>query len=96
MVDGYRDDTVDAHSVRAFHGMNAAGQRCRCYVRFILDAHILFGLRLGAHEPRCPVYRISADPLDRADDKAWRDAARITAPQTFDMGTDASPLGGGA
>lgn len=84
--------TIDtAQRSRAFHGLPDG--RCRCYVRF-LSAEVLFGLRRGAHNPACQMYRPSGDPLDHLADSEFRGQVEITAPQMFDVGTDASPLGG--
>jgi len=44
---------------------------CNCYVKN-LPAHARFGLRWGAHERTCPVYRESRDPVDRVKDEITR------------------------
>ena len=53
---------------------------CKCYVRFIDDTHILFVLRLGSHNPACPAYRASLDPVDRRTDDDFRARVEIGAP----------------
>ena len=45
---------------------------CRCYAA-ALDPVTRFGLRRGAHDPACPVYRPSLDPVDAAQDQETRD-----------------------
>ena len=52
---------------------------CRCYVRFLND-ETRFSLHWGAHNPTCPVYRVSLDPVDRANDEEFRRQAEIPAP----------------
>ena len=45
---------------------------CTCWVR-TLPPEEAFAVRYGAHSVACPVYRPSADPVDRANDDAlWR------------------------
>ncbi len=44
---------------------------CDCYVRF-LNEETRFSLHLGAHNPTCPAYRVSHDPVDRAHDEEFR------------------------
>jgi len=48
-----------------------APEDCRCYVRDLPDV-MRFGLRYGAHAPKCPMYRPSRDPLDRLEDTYYR------------------------
>ena len=48
---------------------------CNCYVKD-LPAAERFGIRYGAHEPTCPVYRESLDPVDRKHDEAIRQQAK--------------------
>ncbi len=45
--------------------------RCKCYVAG-LSPEVQFCLRWGAHSPHCPVYRPSQDPVDHANDMAFR------------------------
>ena len=45
---------------------------CRCYAA-ALDKETQFGLHRGAHDPACPVYRPSLDPVDAAQDQETRD-----------------------
>jgi hypothetical protein len=45
---------------------------CKCYVKNLL-AYDRFALRRGAHEPSCPVYRESLDPVDRVRDAITRE-----------------------
>ena len=45
---------------------------CRCYAA-ALDPVTRFGLHRGAHDPACPVYRPSLDPVDAAQDQETRD-----------------------
>jgi hypothetical protein len=54
---------------------------CNCYVRF-LSEEIRFGLHFGAHNPTCPAYRVSLDPVDRANDDEFRAHTEIPAPAT--------------
>ena len=63
---------TDIHFDFSFHAS------CKCYVRFIEGDHILFCLRLGIHNPACPVYRASLDPVNRRADDDFR--ARIENP----------------
>jgi len=45
---------------------------CTCWVR-TLPPEEAFAIRYSAHSVTCPVYRPSADPVDRAqDDALWR------------------------
>ena len=44
---------------------------CRCYV-LKLPLEDALTLHWGAHEQRCPVYRPSPDPVDRANDEEFR------------------------
>ena len=46
--------------------------RCDCYVR-LLSAEARFSLHYGAHSPTCPRYRVSLDPVDRANDEDFRE-----------------------
>ena len=52
---------------------------CKCYVRYLTE-EIAFGLHYGAHNPACPAYRASLDPVDRAHDDDFRDRVEIGAP----------------
>ena len=52
---------------------------CNCYVRY-LDAETRFGLHYGAHNPSCPEYRVSLDPVDRLNDEEFRAEVEIQAP----------------
>ena len=52
---------------------------CNCYVKD-LPAAERFGIRYGAHEPDCPVYRESLDPVDRKHDEAIRQQAKASRP----------------
>lgn len=54
---------------------------CKCYVRHLTE-EVVFGLHYGAHNPRCPVYRVSLDPVDRAHDEGFRAQAEIATPTT--------------
>ena len=47
------------------------GFRCNCYVQ-TLSAEDQFCLHYGAHDPKCPVYRVSFDPVDRKHDEDIR------------------------
>ncbi len=51
---------------------------CRCWVLHVALIEAL-ALRWGAHAPACPVYRESADPVDRANDIDLRVLATATA-----------------
>ena len=44
---------------------------CKCYVRFLTEV-TRYGLHYGAHNPSCPQYRVSLDPVDRANDEDFR------------------------
>lgn len=44
---------------------------CTCYVRFLSD-HARFCLHHGAHNPTCPKYHPSLDPIDRQDEVEYR------------------------
>ena len=44
---------------------------CNCYVRY-LQEEVRFGLHFGAHNPKCPVYQESLDPVDRLNDVIFR------------------------
>ena len=44
---------------------------CNCYVGRLGD-EALFTLHYGAHNPSCPVYRVSLDPVDIANDADTR------------------------
>ena len=57
---------------------------CNCYVRFIEDEHILFILRYGSHNPTCPSYRASLDPVDQMADEDFRARTEIVPPTTDD------------
>ena len=45
---------------------------CNCYVSRLSELD-RFALRRGAHEPSCPVYRESLDPVDRVRDAITRE-----------------------
>ena len=45
---------------------------CDCYVR-LLSEETRFSLHYGAHSPTCPRYRVSLDPVDRANDEEFRE-----------------------
>ena len=45
---------------------------CKCYVSR-LSEHDRFPVRWGAHEPTCPTYRESRDPVDRVHDEIARE-----------------------
>ena len=47
---------------------------CSCYVSG-LNAKARYCLRYGAHDTDCPVYRVSLDPADRANDEEFRQRA---------------------
>lgn len=51
-----------------------SAQFCNCYVSK-LKPETQFSLRYGAHALACPVYRVSRDPVDAADDSDFRAAA---------------------
>lgn len=59
-------------------------QPCTCYVSYLPEA-IRFVLRYGAHEETCPVYRPSADPVDRENDTEYRERVRIRVPQLVEL-----------
>ena len=44
---------------------------CNCYVRH-LDEETQYVLHFGAHNPACPQYRVSLDPVDRKHDEEFR------------------------
>ncbi len=48
--------------------------RCTCYVCH-LDDEARFTLRLGAHDPACPVYSPSLDRVDAIADAEYRQQA---------------------
>ena len=50
---------------------DAAGRVCVCYVSQ-QTPEVRYSLRYGAHDPLCPVYRESGDPVDRAEDAEYR------------------------
>ena len=52
---------------------------CHCYVRDLTD-EVRFGLRYGAHNPWCPVYRPSRDPVDRVEDTCYRIRTEVRTP----------------
>lgn len=52
------------------HAMTRLGL-CNCWVR-ARPPEEQFGLRWGAHNPHCPVYRASLDPVDRKHDEEAR------------------------
>ena len=52
---------------------------CTCYVRH-LDEITRYVLHYGAHNPACPQYRVSLDPVDRVHDDEFRARTEITAP----------------
>ena len=56
-------------------------KNCACYVRH-LDAEAQFCLRYGAHNPSCPMYRVSLDPVDRRADDDYRARVEIAPPTT--------------
>jgi hypothetical protein len=45
---------------------------CNCYVSRLSELD-RFSLRRGAHEPSCPVFRESRDPVDRVRDAITRE-----------------------
>jgi hypothetical protein len=45
---------------------------CKCYVSR-LSREAQFCLHYGAHNPACPVYRESRDPVDRKYDNLYRE-----------------------
>jgi len=47
---------------------------CNCYVKG-LPEQTQFSLHYGAHDVRCPAYRVSLDPVDAAKDFAFRNMA---------------------
>ena len=54
--------------------------KCDCYVRF-LDKVTRYGLHYGAHNIDCPQYRVSLDPVDRANDEAFRRETEVPRPK---------------
>ena len=52
---------------------------CTCYVRHLRE-DVQFGLHYGAHNPTCPLYRVSRDPVDRANDDDFRREVEILPP----------------
>ena len=55
---------------------------CRCYVQFLRpEARMV--LHWGAHSLRCPVYRPSLDPVDRAHDEEFRYLAELAPPEVI-------------
>lgn len=68
-------------TARQFHGI---GTRCTCYVGRLPDV-VLFEAGRGIHNPACPVYQPSLDPVDRLNDDDFRRMAEITAPGVVDV-----------
>lgn len=56
---------------------------CNCYVRY-LRPEIQFATRWGAHNPSCPEYRPSGDPVDRLHDEAFRAKVELRAPEVHE------------
>ena len=56
---------------------------CNCYVA-TLNEEARFCLRYGAHDTDCPVYRVSLDPVDRENDKEFRQ--RVQTDRVFIAG----------
>lgn len=56
--------------------MNHSDKSCNCYVA-LLPEMVRFSVRYGAHQPECPKYRESADPVDRANDIEYRQLPRV-------------------
>jgi hypothetical protein len=52
---------------------------CNCYVAY-LPEETQFALHWGAHNPECSKYRVSLDPVDRANDDEFRATYEIPAP----------------
>ena len=44
---------------------------CTCWVKF-QDHEMRYTVRYGAHNPTCPVYRPSLDPVDNVKDAELR------------------------
>ena len=44
---------------------------CNCWVRKLSKERV-FGIRFGAHNPICPAYQRSRDPVDDANDVELR------------------------
>lgn len=55
---------------------------CNCYVRYLKE-HVRFATRYGAHNPSCPWYRPSGDPVDRLKDEAFRAATERGRQETY-------------
>ncbi len=53
--------------------MDTDERTCKCYVRH-LDAETQYVLHWGAHNPACPVYHRSLDPVDHLHDEDFRRA----------------------
>lgn len=52
---------------------------CNCYVRYLTE-EVKGYVRWGSHNPACPVYRVSLDPVDRIADDEFRASAEIEPP----------------
>ena len=51
--------------------MGAFNKPCDCYVRR-LHPEMRVALHYGAHNPTCPAYRESLDPVDQQHDREFR------------------------
>lgn len=51
--------------------LKGSTMKCTCYASK-LDDETRFTLRYGAHNPRCPAYRESGDPVDNMHDADFR------------------------
>jgi hypothetical protein len=71
-VETYHRTSMDAVTDALSDRIREEGTvNCNCYVGR-LGAEALFTLRHGAHNPSCPTYRVSKDPVDRANDEDTR------------------------
>lgn len=57
---------------------------CSCYVRHLREG-IRFGLHYGVHNPTCPVYRVSRDPVDCVNDAAFREEVEMIASDVIEV-----------
>ena len=45
---------------------------CRCYIKRMAD-EVIFSAHWGAHNPECPLYSVSRDPVDNLHDMEFRE-----------------------
>jgi hypothetical protein len=64
--------------MKGYGGMEVVG--CRCWVR-LQPEEDRYVIRCGAHNPECPMFRPSHDPVDNLHDAELRAQHEVGVPQ---------------